>query len=88
MGASGRWTQPVAPAVCTHPSHALPPNHSYVISCYLKRANVCGRGTSDLCVAGDIRIHIDRTFGLDEVSDALPYVGDGLARGKVVVTTD
>jgi NADPH-dependent curcumin reductase CurA len=43
---------------------------------------------TDLGVAGDIGIHIDRTFGLDEVPDALRYVGDGLALGKVVVTTD
>jgi NADPH:quinone reductase-like Zn-dependent oxidoreductase len=42
---------------------------------------------ADLCVAGDIGLHIDRTFGLDEVPAALRYVGEGLARGKVVVTT-
>ena len=43
---------------------------------------------ADLGVAGDIAIHIDRTFGLEEVPDALRYVGEGLAHGKVVVTTD
>ena len=43
---------------------------------------------TDLCVAGDIGIYIDRTFGLDEVSAALPYVGEGLALGKVVVAID
>ena len=43
---------------------------------------------TDLCVAGDIGIHIDRTFGLDEAPEALRYVGEGRARGKVVVTTD
>ena len=43
---------------------------------------------ADRCVAGDISIHIDRTFGLDEVPEALRYVGEGLALGKVVVTTD
>jgi NADPH:quinone reductase-like Zn-dependent oxidoreductase len=42
---------------------------------------------ADLCVAGDIGLHIDRTFGLDEVPEALRYVGEGLARGKVVVAT-
>ena len=41
---------------------------------------------TDLVVAGDIDIHIDRTFGLDEVPEALRYVGKGLALGKVVVT--
>jgi len=43
---------------------------------------------TDLGVAGDIGIHIDRTFGLDEVPQALRYVGEGLALGKVVVATD
>ncbi|WP_241976603.1 MULTISPECIES: NAD(P)-dependent alcohol dehydrogenase [unclassified Cryobacterium] len=41
---------------------------------------------SELCVAGDLRIRIDRTFTLDEVPQALAYVGEGRALGKVVVT--
>ena len=41
---------------------------------------------ADLCVAGDIGIHIDRTFALDEVPAALARVGEGRALGKVVVT--
>ncbi len=41
---------------------------------------------ADLCVAGDVRIHIDRTFALDEVAAALAHVGEGRALGKVVVT--
>jgi NADPH:quinone reductase-like Zn-dependent oxidoreductase len=41
---------------------------------------------ANLCVAGDVGIHIDRTFGLDDVPDALTYVGEGHALGKVVVT--
>jgi hypothetical protein len=43
---------------------------------------------TELGVAGDIGIHIDRTFRLDEVPEALRYVGEGLAHGKVVVTID
>ncbi|MFD0851085.1 NAD(P)-dependent alcohol dehydrogenase [Actinomadura adrarensis] len=39
-----------------------------------------------LCVAGDVNIHIDRTFGLDQVPEALAHVGEGNALGKVVVT--
>jgi NADPH:quinone reductase-like Zn-dependent oxidoreductase len=38
------------------------------------------------CIAGDIRIHIDRTFPLDELPQALTHVGEGRALGKVVVT--
>lgn len=39
-----------------------------------------------LCLAGEVRIHIDRTVGLDEVPEALAYVGEGRALGKVVVS--
>lgn len=40
---------------------------------------------ADLCVSGDIGIHIDRAFGLEEVPEALSHVGEGRALGKVVV---
>ena len=38
-----------------------------------------------LCASGDVAIHIDRTFALDEVPVALAQVGEGRALGKVVV---
>ena len=38
-----------------------------------------------LCVSGQVRIHIDRTFTLDDVPAALAHVGEGRALGKVVV---
>jgi NADPH:quinone reductase-like Zn-dependent oxidoreductase len=38
-----------------------------------------------LCAAGEINVHIDRTFGLDEVPAALAHVGEGRALGKAVV---
>jgi len=38
------------------------------------------------CLAGEVTVHIDRTFALDEVAAALAYVGEGRALGKVVVT--
>ena len=40
---------------------------------------------AERCVSGDIDIHIDRTFRLDEVLRALARVGEGRAQGKVVV---
>ncbi len=40
---------------------------------------------ADLCVTGDVRIHIDACFALDEVPAALARVGEGRALGKVVV---
>ncbi len=38
-----------------------------------------------LCAAGDVRIHIDQTFTLNEAAAALAHVGKGRALGKVVV---
>lgn len=40
---------------------------------------------ADRCIAGDVRIHIDRVFPLEQVPEALTYVGDGHALGTVVV---
>jgi NADPH:quinone reductase-like Zn-dependent oxidoreductase len=40
---------------------------------------------TDLCLAGEVGIHIDRTFALDDVAEALLHVGEGRALGKVVV---
>ena len=40
---------------------------------------------ADLAVAGDVQIHTDRTFGLDEVPEAIAYLGEGRALGKAVV---
>jgi NADPH:quinone reductase-like Zn-dependent oxidoreductase len=40
---------------------------------------------AELCVAGQIRIPIDRTYELAEVPEALAHVGEGRALGKVVV---
>jgi NADPH:quinone reductase-like Zn-dependent oxidoreductase len=41
---------------------------------------------AELCVAGEVGIHIDRTFTLAEVPVALAHAGEGHALGKVVVT--
>jgi NADPH:quinone reductase-like Zn-dependent oxidoreductase len=41
---------------------------------------------AELCARGDVAIHVDRTFALDEVPEALAHVGEGRALGKVVVT--
>jgi NADPH:quinone reductase-like Zn-dependent oxidoreductase len=41
---------------------------------------------AELCATGDLDIHIDRTFTLDEVPDALVQVGEGRTLGKVVVS--
>src|SRR4030095_10978173 len=41
---------------------------------------------TDLGVAGDIGIPIDRRFGLDDVPQALRYLGEGLAHGELAGT--
>jgi NADPH:quinone reductase-like Zn-dependent oxidoreductase len=41
---------------------------------------------TQLFVAGELKPAIDRTFPLSQVVDALRYVDDGRAKGKVVVT--
>ena len=37
------------------------------------------------CTSGELAIHIDRTFALHDTADALAYVGEGRALGKVIV---
>jgi NADPH:quinone reductase-like Zn-dependent oxidoreductase len=46
------------------------------------------RPLAELVVAGDVAVHVDRTFDLEAVPAALGHVGDGKALGKVVVTVD
>ena len=43
---------------------------------------------ADLCLAGEVGIHVDHTFGLHDVPEALARVGEGRALGKVVVAID
>ncbi len=40
---------------------------------------------AELCAAGEVRVPIDRTVGLDDVPEALADVGAGRALGKIVV---
>jgi NADPH:quinone reductase-like Zn-dependent oxidoreductase len=40
---------------------------------------------AERCLSGDVKIHIDRTFQLEETPEALAHVGAGRALGKVVV---
>lgn len=40
---------------------------------------------AERCLAGELAIHIDETFALDDVPRALAHVGEGRALGKVVV---
>jgi NADPH:quinone reductase-like Zn-dependent oxidoreductase len=40
----------------------------------------------EMLQSGQVRPVIDRRYALDEVADALSYLGEGHARGKVVIT--
>ncbi|MCE7983342.1 MAG: NAD(P)-dependent alcohol dehydrogenase [Caldilinea sp. CFX5] len=41
---------------------------------------------TELCTAGKIRPVIDRTYPLEQVPAALRYLGEGRAKGKIVIT--
>lgn len=43
---------------------------------------------AEQAAAGDLQIHIDRTFRLEDVPAALAYMGEGNALGKVVIEID
>ena len=43
---------------------------------------------TELCEAGKVRPVIDRVYPFREVPEALRYVGEGRAKGKVVITVD
>lgn len=40
---------------------------------------------AERCAAGEVQVHIDRVFPLDQVPEALAWHGEGRALGKVVV---
>jgi NADPH:quinone reductase-like Zn-dependent oxidoreductase len=42
----------------------------------------------ELCQAGKLMTVIDRRYPLSEVPDALRHLGEGHAKGKVVVRVD
>ena len=37
------------------------------------------------CASGQLEVHIDRTYGLEGVAEAIARVGEGRALGKIVV---
>ena len=43
---------------------------------------------TELCTAGNIRPAIDRRYPLSEIREALRYVSEGRAKGKVVITVE
>ncbi|MDY0289235.1 MAG: NAD(P)-dependent alcohol dehydrogenase [Sphaerochaeta sp.] len=40
----------------------------------------------ELVAAGELRVVIDRKYPLEQASDAMRYIGEGHARGKVIIT--
>jgi NADPH:quinone reductase-like Zn-dependent oxidoreductase len=43
---------------------------------------------TQLCIAGKIKLMIDRRYPLSQVPEALRYLGEGHAKGKVVITLE
>ena len=43
---------------------------------------------TELCEAGKLVPVIDRRYPLSEVSEALRYLGEGRAKGKLVITLE
>lgn len=41
---------------------------------------------AELCVSGEVQVHVHRTFALEQTPAALAHVGEGRALGKVVVS--
>ena len=54
---------------------------------YLAKTNRDDMATlQELLASGKVKSVIDRTFGFEELPEAMRYLGEGHARGKVVVT--
>ncbi|MCU0488811.1 MAG: zinc-binding dehydrogenase, partial [Anaerolineales bacterium] len=43
---------------------------------------------TELCTAGKINVPIDRRYPLREVPEALRYLGEGRAKGKIVIAVE
>jgi NADPH:quinone reductase-like Zn-dependent oxidoreductase len=43
---------------------------------------------TELVEAGKINVVIDRTYSFDEIPEAMRYVSEGRAKGKVVITVE
>jgi NADPH:quinone reductase-like Zn-dependent oxidoreductase len=54
---------------------------------FLAKTNRADMATlQELLASGKVKSVIDRTYGFDELPDAMSYLGEGHARGKIVVT--
>ncbi|NNC81710.1 MAG: NAD(P)-dependent alcohol dehydrogenase [Acidimicrobiales bacterium] len=40
---------------------------------------------TELCASGDLDVHVDRTYALEDVPEALARIGEGLTLGKIVI---
>ena len=43
---------------------------------------------TELCVRGKIIVPIDKRYPLSKVPEALQYLGEGRAKGKIVITVE
>jgi NADPH:quinone reductase-like Zn-dependent oxidoreductase len=81
---SGRWLGPVDRMI---KAVVLSPFVSQKLGSFLARANKDDlQFLKELIEAGKVKPVIDRTYPLSEVPDAIRYLEEGHARGKVIIT--
>lgn len=83
-GRGGRWLGPLGRIVKARMLSGFTGQRLRPFTSVEKRHDLLA--LADLLAAGQVRPVIDRTYPLDEAADALPYVGAGHTRGKVVIT--
>jgi NADPH:quinone reductase-like Zn-dependent oxidoreductase len=82
--AEGRWIGPLIPPL---KARLLSPFVSQTLSFFMsKRSNPDLVLLKDLIEAGKVTPVIDRIYPLNEVPDAIRYLEEGHAQGKVVIT--
>lgn len=79
-----RWIGPLGIAVGRQLVSKLGSRRAVKFLAKLNREDL--RFLGDLVAEGRVKPVIDRRYSLDKVPDALAYLGDGHARGKIVIT--
>jgi NADPH:quinone reductase-like Zn-dependent oxidoreductase len=83
---SGRWIGPVARSMNAAALSRFVSQR--MVGFTVKPNGKDLRALKELVEAGKVTPVIDRTYSLSEVPDAIRYMEQGHARGKIVITTD
>ncbi len=85
-GKGGRWFGPLGRILAAHVQSRF--THQALRPFLSVEKHDDLRVLAALVEAGTLTPVVDRTYPLERAADALAYVGEGYARGKVVVTVD